>query len=91
MDGNYFILNIPPGEYQLKASMIGYSSVTIQNIRVSVDQTTKIDFELSPETIELSDVVVTAEKSIVRKDLTSTEETISGEIFQCFPWKMYLQ
>src|SRR3989339_1556984 len=49
IDGNYFILNIPPGEYQVKASMIGYSSFTIQKIRVSIDQTSKIDFELSSE------------------------------------------
>lgn len=85
VDGNYFILNIPPGEYQLKASMIGYSSFTIQKVRVSVDQTTKIDFELAGESIELSDIVVTAERSIVRKDLTSTEETISGDNIAMLP------
>lgn len=85
IDGNYFILNIPPGEYQVKASMIGYTAFIIQKIRVSVDQTTKIDFELNPESIELADVVVTAEKSIVRKDLTSTEETISGDDISMLP------
>ena len=85
LDGNYFILNIPPGEYQVKASSIGYSSFTIQKVRVSVDQTTKIDFELSPESIELADVVVTAEKLLVRKDLTSTEETISGNDISMLP------
>ena len=85
IDGNYFILNIPPGEYQIKASVIGYSSFTIQKVRVSIDQTTKIDFELNPESIELGEVLVTAEKSIVRKDLTSTEETISGENISMLP------
>lgn len=85
VDGNYFIINIPPGEYQVKASMISYSSFTVQNVRVSVDQTTKIDFELNPESIELQDVIVTAEKSIVRKDLTSTEETISGDNISMLP------
>lgn len=85
VDGNYFILNIPPGEYQVKASMIGYSSFTVQKVRVSIDQTTKIDFELISESIELADVVVTAEKSVVRKDLTSTEETISGDNISMLP------
>src|SRR3989304_6333091 len=85
IDGNYFILNIPPGEYQIKASVIGYSSFTIQKVRVSIDQTTKIDFELNPESIELGEVLVTAEKSIVRKDLTSTEETISGNNISMLP------
>ncbi len=84
-DGNFFILNIPPGEYQVKASMIGYASITIQKVRVSVDQTTKLDFELTSESIELSDVLVTAEKSLVRKDLTSTEETISGDNISMLP------
>lgn len=84
-DGNYFILNIPPGEYELKASMISYTSVTIQKVRVSADQTTKIDFELAPESIEMADIIVTAEKSIVRKDLTSTEETISGDNISVLP------
>ena len=85
IDGNYFILNIPPGEYQVKASMIGYSSFTIQKIRVSIDQTSKIDFELNSESIELADVVVTAEKLLVRKDLTSTEETINGDYISMLP------
>ena len=65
--------------------MIGYSSFTIQKVRVSVDQTTKLDFELASESIELTDVVVTAEKLLVRKDLTSTEETISGENISMLP------
>jgi outer membrane receptor protein involved in Fe transport len=85
LDGNYFIINIPPGEYQVKASMVGYSSITFQNVRVSIDQTTKIDFELNPESIELENVVVTAEKPIVRKDLTSTEQTISGDDISMLP------
>lgn len=85
IDGNYFILNIPLGEYQVKASMIGYSSFTIQKVRVSIDQTAKIDFELSPGSVELADVVVTAEKLLVRKDLTSTEETINGDYISMLP------
>jgi outer membrane receptor protein involved in Fe transport len=85
IDGNYFILNIPPGEYQVRASMIGYSSLIVQNIRVSVDQTTKIDFELNSESIKLADVLVTAERPLVRKDLTSTEETISGNDISMLP------
>ena len=35
LEGNYFILNIPPGTYSVKASAIGYNSVTVQNIKVA--------------------------------------------------------
>ena len=85
IDGNYFILNIPPGEYQIRASMMGYSSFTIQKVRVSVDQTAKIDFELNPASIQLADVLVTAEKPLVRKDLTSTEKAINSENISMLP------
>ena len=84
-EGDYFIINIPPGTYNIKASLVGYASVIFTNVKVYVDQTTKIDFELTGESIELSDVVVTAERSIVRKDLTSTEENISGEDISMLP------
>ena len=32
--GEYFILNIPPGIYTIKFSMIGYESLILQNVNV---------------------------------------------------------
>jgi len=85
IDGNYYILNIPPGVYSIKASSIGFSPKTIQNVRVSVDQTTRINIELGEETIEFQDVVISAERPIVRKDLTSTESKVSGDQIALLP------
>ncbi len=85
LEGEYFIINIPPGNYQIKASLIGYSSVTIQNIKVSVDQTTKIDLSLTEEAVAMSDVIVTALKPLVQKDLTSTESKVSGDQIALLP------
>ncbi|MCZ7603930.1 MAG: TonB-dependent receptor [Melioribacteraceae bacterium] len=85
IDGEYFIINIPPGVYELKASMVGFTPMVIQGVRVSVDQTTKIDFELSEEAFQISDVVITAARPIVQKDLTSTEAKVSGEQISMLP------
>jgi len=85
VDGNYFILNIPPGVYQVKVSGIGYNSITINEVRVSVDQTTKLDLKLREEAVELQDVIVSAEKPLVQKDLTSTEARVSGEQISMLP------
>ncbi|MBU2493798.1 MAG: TonB-dependent receptor [Bacteroidetes bacterium] len=85
IDGSYFIINIPPGTYDIKASTIGYSSVTITGVRVSVDQTTKIDFKLEEVSIEIESVVVSAERPIIQKDLTSTEAKVSGEQISMLP------
>jgi len=85
VQGNYFILNIPPGTYQIKATQIGYSSTTIQNVKISVDQTTRIDIKLGEQVIQLQNVVVTSTRGFVQKDLTSTEEKISGEQISMMP------
>ncbi len=84
-DGNYFIINIPPGIYEIKASLIGYAPVVIQNVRVSIDQTTRIDIEMVEKAFQVADIVVAAEKPIVRKDLTSTEVKIGGDKISLLP------
>lgn len=35
INGEYVILSVPPGVYTVRASYIGYASVSISNIRVS--------------------------------------------------------
>jgi outer membrane receptor protein involved in Fe transport len=85
VQGNYFILNIPPGTYQVKATQIGYSPTTIQNVKISVDQTTRIDIKLGEQVLQLENVVVTSTRGFVQKDLTSTEEKISGEQISMLP------
>ena len=34
IDGNYYILNITPGTYEVKVSYVGYAPKTIQEVRV---------------------------------------------------------
>ncbi len=85
VDGSYFIINIPPGVYEVKASSIGYTPVTVQNVRVSVDQTTDLDFSLNEESIQIGEVIVSAQKPIVQNDLTSTEAKVSGDEISMLP------
>ena len=85
VNGEYYILNIPPGNYEVKASLIGYQSVTIKNINVSADQTTRLNFQIGEQAVEIKSVVVTASKPIVQKDLTSTQQNISGNDIKMLP------
>jgi len=79
MDGYFMILNVYPGVYSLRASMMGYTSVVQRNVKVTVDLTTEIDFDLSMTTIEGEEVVVIAEEPAVLKDVTSTSFRVSSE------------
>lgn len=79
IDGNYTILNIPPGTYSIKAQYIGYQPVIAENVSISVDQTTSQDFVLSESAVELEAVVVEGKKDILKKDVTSSQSSISAE------------
>ncbi len=86
VDGYYFIINIPPGKQKMIVSSIGYNKTIIKDIIVNVDRTTKINVELSSKSISLDeDVVITAKKPLIVKDLTSSSSTVSAEEIKMMP------
>ena len=85
IDGEYFILNIAPGTYQLKASAVGYTPAVIGSVSVTADQTTRIQFTLQPQSVELGEVVVAATRPIVQKDLTSTVASVGSDQLSKLP------
>ena len=59
-EGHYFILNVPPGLYNLNAQIIGYNKYIIQNIEVNIDLTLTINIELQESSLELEDIIIQA-------------------------------
>ncbi len=84
-DGYYVILNIVPGTYELRASFLGFKTQVVQDVRVKINQTTTIDFVLSESVIEGEEIVVTAERPIVQRDLTSSKVSISSKELELLP------
>ena len=85
-DGQYFILNLPPGVHDVEASMIGYRAQVKRSVRVFADRTTTVDFRLDPAVIEIeTPVVVVAKRPIIEVDMTSKETRITREQFDITP------
>ncbi|HDP67238.1 MAG TPA: TonB-dependent receptor [Candidatus Marinimicrobia bacterium] len=85
-DGYYVILNIPAGEYTLKATMIGYQAVTVSGVRVSIDLSTKLDFTMSSEVLEAAEsVVIVAERPLLKRDEFTSRTTVSTEEIEIQP------
>ena len=78
IDGNYFIINVPVGTYNLKVSMIGYKTQIITGVIVSVDRVTQQDIELEPTVIESQAVVVTAKRDELHKEVSSTQLMVTS-------------
>ena len=84
VDGEYFILNIPPGVYKVKAFYMGYTTQAIGEVRIQVDLTTRVNFKLSTSILEGEEVLVVAERAI-QKDLTSSEVSIQSDKINTLP------
>ncbi len=84
-NGVYVIPFVPVGTYGITASYIGYSPMTKTNITVTTNQTTNIDFKLSPGAIIMEPVVVVEEKPIVIRTQTQTTHTTTAEDIKKLP------
>ncbi|MBC8478968.1 MAG: carboxypeptidase-like regulatory domain-containing protein, partial [FCB group bacterium] len=79
-DGHYYILNIPPGSYDVQYSSIGYKTLIIEEISIQSDFTTLVDVELVQSFLESEEVVtVTAERPLIQKDATSKVVVVTAE------------
>jgi hypothetical protein len=85
IDGYFVILNMPPGKYTLVASSVGYNKKSITGVSVSVDLTTTQNFDISSETVLAEEVVVTAERPVVKRDLTSSESRVDASTIESLP------
>ncbi len=85
IDGTFFIIGISPGEYNVKASFIGYHSVTVEDVLIRPELTSKVNFELPSTSIEAPTITVKAQRTLVQKDITSTRRTVTQETINSVP------
>ena len=85
VNGEYVILNISPGKYNVKFSFIGYETTIMQDVSITVDQTTTIQISLNPQTIMVDEIVVTARTPLIQKDVTSSISVITREEIESLP------
>ena len=60
--GEYILLNIPPGNYNVRFEMIGYKRVINDGVTIISDKTITLNGELVSSVIEGEEVIVLAEK-----------------------------
>jgi hypothetical protein len=89
VNGRYFILNVPPGVYSVRASVVGYSPVVQTNARVSIDLTTTVDFTgnfaLQEEAIQAGEVTIVAERPVVQPDVSANVANVSSLEIESLP------
>ena len=86
-NGRYFIISVPPGSYTLQARRIGYQSIDVTNVNVSIDITRTQDFKLSAATTTLATqrIVAAAETPLVERGVTGSSTTITADEINALP------
>jgi outer membrane receptor protein involved in Fe transport len=85
INGHYTILYVPPGTYQLQVSYIGYATITMNDVRIYIDQTARIDVALKEELIELGEATIIAERPIIKPDVATSVAAVAAEEIQELP------
>ena len=85
VNGEFTILNVPPGAFSVRASFVGYRSVIKSNVRVTVDLTTEVTFALESEAIPGPTIEIVVQAPLVNKSATNYVQTVSAEKIEQLP------
>ena len=85
VNGEFIILNLDAGVYQIRASYIGYQTITISNVRVNADLTTELNFQLPAEGVQVGEVEVVAQKPLINKSNTNANRITTNDQIDALP------
>jgi len=79
-EGDYVIINVPPGRYILRATMMGFKTHEVSELLVTVGVSTSQNFALETTVLDVGEVVtVTAERDMIQRDVTGTQQSYTIE------------
>lgn len=84
-DGEFSIIGVSPGTYDVVASFVGFSQQTITGVQVNAGLTAEVDFVMREEVFEGEEIVIVAERPLIQKDLTATTAIVSGDDIRALP------
>lgn len=84
-NGEFRIGQVPAGAYKVQAKFMGYQSVTMENVRVSINRITDLEFELPVDALTTEEIVIQASKPPVDVEVSSSSQMITSEEIQNIP------
>ncbi len=84
-NGEYIIINVPPGTYNVTAKLQGYQSVKTENVEILVDRTTTVNFSLQESVVEMETQIVEAPRDLLKVDQSNNVRQITAENIKNMP------
>ncbi len=89
--GQFLVNNIPAGTFTVKATMMGYNTLIIEKVTILMDLRTSLTIELEPKVLEGQEVTVTADASMIKKDVTATTHFINRQEITHLPVQSFTE
>src|SRR5690554_5463341 len=83
INGEDYILNIPPGTYEVRVSYVGYAPKTIQEVRIVAGITYELNVELSTD-FTLPEIIV-QDRKLFEEKATNTVKVIDADQISRLP------
>lgn len=83
--GRYSVAGVPAGTHRVRATMIGFGPMAIDNVPVTASGATTADFQLSRQAVMLSQTVVVGYGTQMRKDVTGAVSQVSAQVIAQTP------
>ncbi len=84
-EGNYRILLLPPGTYNVRVSAQGFSQADLSGVVVTVGGKTPLEIKLLVGTVKVDQVMVTSEMPVVELTRTSISTTVNQKSIENLP------
>jgi hypothetical protein len=85
VDGDFYVLNIPPGTYTVEVSMIGYATTQLTDVKVFLDRTTPVNAQLGESVLETEEITVVAPRVAVKRDVSQSEISATADQIEDTP------
>lgn len=77
--GEYFIINIVPGTYDVRISFVGYATQIIKDVRIVAGVTMELNVQLEEATAELKEITVTSQRTFFEQKATNTIKVVDKD------------
>jgi outer membrane receptor protein involved in Fe transport len=84
-NGNFTVLNIPAGVYEVRVGAVGYQTRLVKGVTISSGQTTTLNVTISETMIEASEVVTVVERPLVDTRMTSAMAILNRDEIAALP------
>jgi len=82
--GNYFVSGVPPGNYTIRVSLLGYQTIEVKK-SIEAQETLVLDFKLASSDIPIEGVTVVGEAPLVNVMKTGGDQSFGRDKIEQLP------